>query len=57
LWLLRRLVGDPNLFLVEAPALKPADIMMDPEHMKQLEQELVDAQNAPLPDDEDEEFK
>jgi GTP-binding nuclear protein Ran len=29
LWLLRRLGGDPNLYLVEAPALQPAEIHMD----------------------------
>jgi len=57
LWLLRRLVGDPNLYLVEAPALKPAEILMDPEQVKLIEQELKDAENAPLPDDEDDEFK
>jgi len=26
---LRRLGGDPNLFLVEAPALLPAELQMD----------------------------
>lgn len=57
LWLLRRLVGDPNLYLVEAPALKPAEIIMDPEHIKQLDLDLMEAAGAPLPDDEDEEFK
>jgi len=57
LWLLRRLVGDANLYLVEAPALRPAEILMDPEQVKILEQEYNDAQNAPLPDDEDDEFK
>ena len=29
LWLLRRLGGDPHLYLVEAPALLPAEIQMD----------------------------
>ena len=27
------LLSDPNLYLVEAPALKPAEIIMDPEQV------------------------
>ena len=26
-------LSDSNLYLVEAPALKPAEIIMDPEHV------------------------
>jgi len=43
--------------LVEAPALRPAEIIMDPEHIMQLNQDLNEAAIAPLLDDEDEEFK
>jgi len=54
---LKRLVGDTNLYLVEAPALKPAEIMMDPLHIEQLNADLIEAAQSNLPDDEDEEFK
>jgi len=56
---LRNLVGDPNLYLVEAPALQPAEIIMDPSYVKELEQERQIAEQAPLPDndDDDDEFK
>lgn len=57
LWLLRRLIGDNNLFLTEAPALRPAEILMDADQIKTLESELAAAESAELPDDEDEEFK
>jgi len=39
LWLLRRLVGDPNLYFVEAPAVTPEEVIMDPTHIAQLEAE------------------
>ncbi|CAG9333055.1 unnamed protein product [Blepharisma stoltei] len=58
LWLARRLSGDPNLMLVEAPVLAPVDVQIDPEQMLEIEREnaeLANLQNAPLPaEDEDE---
>jgi GTP-binding nuclear protein Ran len=57
LWILRTLVGDSNLYLVEALALQPSEIAMDPSHIQALAQEWTEAQNAPLPDEEDEDFK
>jgi len=33
---LRRLVGDPNLYFVEAPAVTPDEVIMDPSHIAQL---------------------
>lgn len=57
LWLLRTLVGDPNLFLVEAMALKPVELQMDMAQIQELNKEWEDALNKPLPDDEDEEFR
>mmetsp|Transcript_10834 Transcript_10834/g.10872 ORF Transcript_10834/g.10872 Transcript_10834/m.10872 type:complete len:222 (-) Transcript_10834:41-706(-) len=58
LWLARRLSGDANLMLVEAPVLAPQDVQIDPEQMAEIEREnaeLANLQNAPLPaEDEDE---
>ena len=53
LWLARKLVGDPNLIFVEAPALKPAEVAMDPAHQAEMEQQLAAAANAPLPEEDD----
>ena len=33
LWILKRLVGDPNLYLVQGLALQPAEIIMQPDHV------------------------
>mmetsp|Transcript_5086 Transcript_5086/g.12272 ORF Transcript_5086/g.12272 Transcript_5086/m.12272 type:complete len:217 (-) Transcript_5086:618-1268(-) len=55
LWLARKLVGDPNLIFVEAPALLPAEVNIDDAQKQQMEQELDQAQNTALPDD-DEDF-
>lgn len=52
LWLMRKLVGDPNLVLVEQIALKPAEVKLDMETQKKAEQEFNEAQSAPLPDDD-----
>ena len=57
LWILRTLVGDANLYLVEALALRPQEIQMDKDHLRTLENEWKEVENAPLPDDEDEDFK
>ena len=57
LWLLRTLVGDPNLYLVEALALKPVELHMDNNQIEELNKEWIDAANHPLPDEEDEEFR
>ena len=54
-WLLRKLVGDPALQLVEAPALKPQEVMLEPAHIQEIEQEALDAQKMPLPAGEEEE--
>lgn len=57
LWILRTLTGDANLYLVEALALQPSEITMDPSHIAALATEWNEANNAPLPDEEDEDFK
>lgn len=53
-WLLRKLVGDPALHLVEAPALKPVDIELDPAHIAQIEKEATEAAVMVLPPDAEE---
>lgn len=53
LWILRTLVGDPNLFLTEALALQPSEIAMDHQQIEQLASEWKEVENQPLPDDED----
>jgi GTP-binding nuclear protein Ran len=52
LWLLRRLTGDANLQLIETIALAPTEVHMSDEQMIQMQAELEDASNMPLPDDE-----
>jgi len=53
LWLARKLLGDPNLEFVAMPALAPPEVAMDPEMIKRIEEERMLAQNADLPDDDD----
>ncbi len=53
LWLLRKLTGDNNLYLIESPLLYPPHILMDAEHIQQLQRELEEADKlgeANLPD-------
>lgn len=53
LWLLKKLTGDSQLNLVEAPALLPQEITMDPRQVAAMQQELDAAQNAPIDDQEE----
>merc|ERR1712137_1262114 len=53
LWISRKLVGDPNLEFVASPALAPPEVQMDPSMLQKYEQELKDAQNSALPDEDD----
>lgn len=53
LWLARKLTGDPNLSFVEAPALRPAEVVLDPALIKEYEEQARMASEAPLPDEED----
>mmetsp|Transcript_11129 Transcript_11129/g.27012 ORF Transcript_11129/g.27012 Transcript_11129/m.27012 type:complete len:215 (+) Transcript_11129:443-1087(+) len=55
-WLGRKLTGDPNLILVESPALAPAEIHIDEKRKKEMEDELVQAQKVALPDDDDDDI-
>ena len=52
-WLLRKLVNDPSLMLVEAPTLVPTEITIDEEHRKQIEADAHEAANMELPEEED----
>ena len=54
LWLLKKLTGDPNITLVEAPALKPSEVNINQEQIKQMQKELDDAKNLPINDNDDE---
>ena len=53
LWLARTLVDDPNLEFVEMPALEPPEVQVDATLMQHYEQELADAQQTALPEDDD----
>lgn len=53
MWLARKLVGDPNLEFVEMPALEPPEVQVDVTLMQHYEQELADAQQTALPEDDD----
>ncbi|GAT30019.1 GTP-binding nuclear protein Ran [Aspergillus luchuensis] len=53
LWLARKLVGNPQLEFVAAPALAPPEVTVNKELLAQYEQEMDAAANMPLPDEED----
>jgi len=53
LWLARKLVGNPTLELVAAPALRPPELNVDPALMQQYAAELDAAAAAPLPEEDD----
>ena len=54
LWLLKKLIGEPNLTLVEAPALKPSEITLSKEKINEIETDYNVAQECPIDDNEDE---
>jgi GTP-binding nuclear protein Ran len=56
IWLLRRLVNDPNLTLVEAPVLAPTEVVIDQDQIHNMNKELEDAAAMELPEGEDEDF-
>ncbi|RAL03849.1 Ran family GTP-binding nuclear protein [Aspergillus ibericus CBS 121593] len=53
LWLARKLVGNPQLEFVAAPALAPPEVAVNKELMAKYEQEMEAATQMPLPDEED----
>jgi GTP-binding nuclear protein Ran len=53
-WLLKKLTGNSNLTLVEAPTLAPVEYEMDPNQIKEMENDLKAAENLPIDEaDED----
>ena len=53
-WLLKKMLQDPNLQLVEAPVLAPKEFEIDPSQIQEMQKDLNDAENAPIEDaDED----
>jgi GTP-binding nuclear protein RAN1, putative len=56
LWLARKLIGDANLEFVAMPALAPPEVQMDPEWQAKLENEMKEAQNTSLPDEDDDDL-
>lgn len=55
--LARKLAGEPDLHFTEMPALEPPTVQMDPALAQQYQKEIEEAQQIPLPDDDDEDFK
>jgi len=53
LWLARKLAGNQGLEFVASPALAPPEVQVDAELMKAYTNELEQAQNMPLPDEDD----
>ena len=51
LWLLKKLTGDPNLTLVEAPALKASEINISQEQIAQMTKELEEAKDVAIDDE------
>lgn len=56
LWLARKLVGNPSLDFVSAPALAPPEVQLDPNQIAQYEQELKAATEQPLPAEDDDDI-
>lgn len=53
LWILRKLIGDPNLSLRESVALQPAEITIPKSQIELWRIELEEAKNTPIEDDYD----
>ena len=56
LWLARKLIGNPNLEFVAAPALAPPEVQIDPQTLQQYENDLKLAADQPLPAEEDDDL-
>lgn len=53
LWLARKLVGNQSLDFVAAPALAPPEVQVDQAVLDQYRQEMENAAQMPLPDEDD----
>merc|ERR1711934_658387 len=49
MWLVRKLIGDPNLEFVAMPALVPPEVTMDPAWLAKIEQDVKEARTPPCP--------
>ncbi|KAH6782097.1 RAN GTPase 3 [Perilla frutescens var. frutescens] len=56
LYLARKLAGAPELYFVESPALAPPEVQVDLAAQLKHEEELNNALNQPLPDEDDEDL-
>lgn len=54
-WLMKKLIKDPDLQLIEAPALAPKDFEIDPNQVKAIENEIIQAERGGI-DDQDEDI-
>eukprot|EP00091_Calanus_sinicus_P017974 TRINITY_DN3956_c0_g1_i1.p1 TRINITY_DN3956_c0_g1~~TRINITY_DN3956_c0_g1_i1.p1 ORF type:complete len:128 (-),score=38.56 TRINITY_DN3956_c0_g1_i1:104-487(-) len=52
LWLARKLIGDPNLNCCYA-RLVPPEVTMDPQWQQKIEQDIKEAQETALPEDDE----
>ena len=55
-WLLRRMVNDANLTLVETPLLAPTEVVIPEDQLAQMAAEVQEAENQALPDGDDDDF-
>jgi len=53
LWLARKLTGNQGLEFVAEVSLAPPEMTVDPELMKQYQEEMIQAAQMPLPDEDD----
>jgi len=53
LYIIRRLTNDANCHFVKATALAPPEVKVDEAQLKKYEEELTQANNVPLPDDDE----
>lgn len=53
LWLARKLIGNPGLEFVAAPALAPPEVQVDAQLMQQYDNEMAAAAAQPLPEEDD----
>jgi len=53
LWITRKITGNQNVKFVAEPAMAPKETQVDTKLMQQYDQEIIDAENAPLPDDDE----
>jgi GTP-binding nuclear protein Ran len=52
-WLARKLVGNPGLEFVAAPALAPPEVTVDQAVLDAYQKEMDEAKNFPLPEEDD----